>query len=78
MSLAATTLLCWQSTTSLLQLGIRAASEWGHTMSHSFLHMVKQSGNSFLFIVFHSIYYYFLFLFITAQLKMSTLPGEGS
>jgi hypothetical protein len=57
---AATTLLCWQSTANFLQLEISTASEWGHTMSHSFLRMVKKS-RKFTFILFISFY---LLLFI--------------
>jgi hypothetical protein len=73
MSLAATTLLCWQSTANILQIGISAASEWGHTMSYSFLHMVKRI-RKYILISFMS--FTLLFLFITAKLKISTLP-EG-
>jgi len=62
-SLAATTLLCWQSTANRLQLGISAASEWDHTMSHSFLHMVKKI-RKFTFIQFISIYLLLFLIFI--------------
>jgi hypothetical protein len=75
MSLSATTLLCvgspHQAFTTLNKYSFRMGP---HNATQFFLAYSKANQN----IYFYFIYYYLSFLFTTAKLKMSTLPGEGS